>query len=49
MLQWSGFLSTHFVDCLVHRLHDVKTVEHMNRTLSLLCEHVEIRLPHITA
>lgn|GEM_PF-5460483 len=45
----SCFASPDFVDCFVHLLHDVESVEYVYRLPCFLSNHSQVRFPHVTA
>ena len=49
LFQLFRLLSTHLVDRLAHVRHDVEAVQNMDRLSGLLGNHLQVRLPHVTA
>ncbi len=47
--QLGDLLPAHLVNRHVHVLHDVEAVEHVQGVGNLFRDHVEVRLPHVTA
>src|ERR1700728_4463879 len=43
------FLATNLVDGLVHLLHHVESIQHMDRLAKFFANDLEIRLPHVAA